>query len=940
MQNMSATLPKILLLFVGLFLIPTVLLLMSVSHSLIHNEEHFDDVLVAVDNIHKQIEMCQERIQHETKRANDCLGENAHLENQIDGQMQDLWNLTQQISKLEGFIQKAKLTQRDLDQFDANEKKPHIQVANPPERVSSLKDSLSLRSATVTSSQTLLANIIIPITSSKDMETLVYTIFSISQHTKPLIPTKVIVLYPDLFDPLDFILNQISRKDAVWPQSESTTSTLEYIRKTFRPPPPPPSDDSIDIPINNPTDRQSKMRNAALTPTRPIHESIADRVSKMDISEAAKYSITHVLEGILFLSLPKDKVVGESDSPIFPPYHVTLGRLLNEGIAVIPKAAYCAFVSPSTMVDSDWLDQLLKPYQEAENVGMVFGLATEYDYAQDENKILSAGLEPVFSNQRWYFAPRFPGHSLKYRKANLTSYQQAIAGSFPSAILINTNFLRSTKVFNISMCAEFEDFALRTLLLWKKKVIFSPKSMVHRVNPVQQTTDSPTTFEYGDDADIDYYQGNQKTECDTTFDIKWGDVLEKMVKSKYLLHSTIVWDLFCGCTGFNVEAINYLVPLERQTTVRSVAFSSCFCEGFPQNFANILERTTTNEILLNETVIWISHKPADAIPRFPYRGNLYFPRHPHYVIGRTMTEVDLLKPHWADYCNNDTYYDEIWVPSQHSYEIFVKNGVKPHRLHRIPEALDVDLYDPEITKAAILPGQPSGFNFLSVFKWEDRKGWQYLLRAYFREFRKKDDVALNIHTYLFGHPNPRNESAIWDRIHDFAHLEGFNRSYLPRINIISEEVATWKMPQLYKACDAFVLPTRGEGWGLPIMEAMSMGLPVIATAWGGNMDFMNSTNSYPIKVEKLEEATGHDFAVGGKWATPSVPHLRQLMRHVFKNRHKAALVGKKARESIVENFSQEAVNRVVLQRLLQVEKIAKERWRKHPNIILEENEFL
>lgn len=32
------------------------------------------------------------------------------------------------------------------------------------------------------------------------------------------------------------------------------------------------------------------------------------------------------------------------------------------------------------------------------------------------------------------------------------------------------------------------------------------------------------------------------------------------------------------------------------------------------------------------------------------------------------------------------------------------------------------------------------------------------------------------------------------------------------------------MPQLYKACDAFVLPTRGEGWGLPVMEAMSMAM--------------------------------------------------------------------------------------------------------------------
>ncbi len=56
------------------------------------------------------------------------------------------------------------------------------------------------------------------------------------------------------------------------------------------------------------------------------------------------------------------------------------------------------------------------------------------------------------------------------------------------------------------------------------------------------------------------------------------------------------------------------------------------------------------------------------------------------------------------------------------------------------------------------------------------------------------------------------------------------------------------MPRIFASADAFVLPSRGEGWGLPLMEAMSMGLPTIATAFGGNLDFMNGTNSYLVKV--------------------------------------------------------------------------------------------
>jgi len=49
--------------------------------------------------------------------------------------------------------------------------------------------------------------------------------------------------------------------------------------------------------------------------------------------------------------------------------------------------------------------------------------------------------------------------------------------------------------------------------------------------------------------------------------------------------------------------------------------------------------------------------------------------------------------------------------------------------------------------------------------------------------------------------------------------------------VLKEEIAARAMPSLYKAADAFVLPSRGEGWGIPYMEAMAMGLPTIGTNW-------------------------------------------------------------------------------------------------------------
>ena len=57
---------------------------------------------------------------------------------------------------------------------------------------------------------------------------------------------------------------------------------------------------------------------------------------------------------------------------------------------------------------------------------------------------------------------------------------------------------------------------------------------------------------------------------------------------------------------------------------------------------------------------------------------------------------------------------------------------------------------------------------------------------------------------------------------------------------------------LYARADVFVLPTRGEGWGLPAVEAMAMAVPVIATNFSGPTEFMTSQNGYPVPIRGVE----------------------------------------------------------------------------------------
>ena len=75
---------------------------------------------------------------------------------------------------------------------------------------------------------------------------------------------------------------------------------------------------------------------------------------------------------------------------------------------------------------------------------------------------------------------------------------------------------------------------------------------------------------------------------------------------------------------------------------------------------------------------------------------------------------------------------------------------------------------------------------------------------------------------------------------------------------------------MYRASDAYVIPTRGEGWGMPITEAMAMGIPAIVTGWSGTADFVTDRVGYTLnytlsEVGRLAPATcrGGSSAVEG-----------------------------------------------------------------------------
>ena len=269
-------------------------------------------------------------------------------------------------------------------------------------------------------------------------------------------------------------------------------------------------------------------------------------------------------------------------------------------------------------------------------------------------------------------------------------------------------------------------------------------------------------------------------------------------------------------------------------------------------------------------------------------------------IGRTMFETDRLPPGWAEACNQ---MDAVWVPGAFNVETFAGAGVLKDKLHIVPGAIDLTPYQPNCIPLRIDGARR--FNFLSVFDWTLRKGWDVLVRAFVEEFRADEDVALILKTHSsLGYTGRQQLGFLADYL---THTLGRDLNHIPDIIVQDSHVTEVQMPNLYRAADCYVMPSRGEGWGRPYMEALAMGLPVIATGWSGQTAFLNETNSYVLDctLVPVSEAGWRETPTyaGHRWAEPSLPHLRTLLRQVFEDRAEGQRRGQAGRAHLETHFS-------------------------------------
>jgi glycosyltransferase involved in cell wall biosynthesis len=131
------------------------------------------------------------------------------------------------------------------------------------------------------------------------------------------------------------------------------------------------------------------------------------------------------------------------------------------------------------------------------------------------------------------------------------------------------------------------------------------------------------------------------------------------------------------------------------------------------------------------------------------------------------------------------------------------------------------------------------------------------------------------------------------------------------------------MPSLYRACNAFVLFSRGEGFGLPYCEASLCGLPVVGTNCSGQQMFLKDDNSFLVDIDHLQKVApgtmhihywdGQEFPAFD--SDKIIESAAEQMRYVFDNYKEAKKRNEKLRTFILSKYSVDVVSKLAKQRL-------------------------
>ena len=344
------------------------------------------------------------------------------------------------------------------------------------------------------------------------------------------------------------------------------------------------------------------------------------------------------------------------------------------------------------------------------------------------------------------------------------------------------------------------------------------------------------------------------------------------------------WEVLCRETVLALDRMGIYVSLKSKNEWNAELLD------IEEEDASRLRRMEKQTVTLESADLHILHQ----VPDDEYLKSVYFLNSRAKKVCLSLFETNRCPINWISKLNK---MNEVWVYSNFNKEYWEVSGVKNIKV--IPFGIDTRLFNAS-AKPALVKGRKK-FMFISNGDFTERKWFEGVIEAFVTEFTDEEDVCLLIKAHYGGFVR-RHKEGVRKKI--LETVRRFNKINPPMVLFYGDKVATKDMPRFYTAGDCFVLTSRGEGLGVPYAEALACGVPVIATGWGGQTEFLTNENSYLIDytldvINDTEYIRKCLIALNHSWATPNLTSLKSIMRLVYsfpEEAKKKALIGMKEME--------------------------------------------
>ncbi|WP_160122038.1 glycosyltransferase [Rhodovarius lipocyclicus] len=274
-----------------------------------------------------------------------------------------------------------------------------------------------------------------------------------------------------------------------------------------------------------------------------------------------------------------------------------------------------------------------------------------------------------------------------------------------------------------------------------------------------------------------------------------------------------------------------------------------------------------------------------------------------YRIGFWAWELSRMPDAWAAAFD---HLDEVWAPSAFAARAFARRTAKPVRVMPNIVPLPPPVADRAPLRAALgLPAEPllflTGFDANSFLA---RKNPMAAIRAFLDAF-PPGPASPHLVVKCMGRGDLR-------ALRELAARDA-------RLHLLLRVLSPAEVEALQGAVDGFISLHRSEGFGLWLAESMAQGLPVLATAYSGNTDYMNAGNSLPIPF-RLVRVGAEEYPEGSGqwWAEPDHDAAVEGLRALARDAGLRARLGEAARQAIAAHCAPEVVGAGMRARLEEI----------------------